>query len=204
MSKQKLEFEVCVYGTLKKGYGNHRIITEEGGTYLRNHKIQGFVMFDLGGFPCIVPSTHDSAYVHVEMYAINRKALERMDQLEGHPNFYQRMIIETEHGRHFVYVYTPSSFRSMCLFRKPLRWVMDGEWLRPSNPELIYDITTFEDLDTIVSPSFLKNVDLSTPLQQRIVPRPSQLPVVRGPLSQLNTSTIKKEEVYRVTRNVEA
>lgn len=196
----KLEFEVCVYGTLKRGYGNHRIIENGGGEFVRNLSIPGFVMFDLGAYPCIIPSCHNNAFVHTEVYAVSRATLTALDTLEGHPHFYERLTVDSQFGRHFVYAYTPNSFRSSCLFRAPLRWVMDGEWKRPADPEMIYDIKTFDDLPTIVDEKFLKHIDFRSPLQQRTAPCLDNLPVPTANYPKVT----QKEKVYRVTRNVEA
>jgi gamma-glutamylcyclotransferase (GGCT)/AIG2-like uncharacterized protein YtfP len=49
-------------------------------------------MYSLGSFPCI---THEpTAPVIVEVYEVNDYTLQRLDNLEGHPKFYRRDLVD--------------------------------------------------------------------------------------------------------------
>lgn len=78
---------VAVYGSLKKGLGNHRLLVEN--TFICNAKsVDEFNMHSLGAFPCI---THEPvAHIDVEIYSVTDSTFEDLDHLEGHPHFYCR------------------------------------------------------------------------------------------------------------------
>ena len=94
---------VFVYGTLKKGYGNHE-------TYLKDSKELGparleGLMFHLGQFPAINLSERFTT-IHGEVYEVDWENLLDMDRLEGIPHFYDR--IETPvapHGVVWTYIF---------------------------------------------------------------------------------------------------
>ena len=89
---------LAVYGTLKKGHHNHRVIDDA--EYLGACSIEGWAMYSLGYFPCIVPMKL-SGRVVVEVYKI--PDLVGTDRLEGYPNFYDRTKVVTSHGDAWVY-----------------------------------------------------------------------------------------------------
>lgn len=74
---------VFVYGTLKRGYGNHRLL--EKASFVGNATIKGFVMFDMGAFPGIMSG---KGIIHGELYNINDSILESLDRLEGYNSMY--------------------------------------------------------------------------------------------------------------------
>lgn len=78
---------VFVYGTLKKGYGNHRLLAQS--MFVGKAITEpNFTMLHLGGFPGIVQSG-DTA-IHGEVYRVSNATLTQLDRLEGHPTFYER------------------------------------------------------------------------------------------------------------------
>lgn len=85
MTKSKL----FVYGTLKRGYGNHHIL--EGSTYLGNYELEGSTLIDLGAYPGLIPAEDDVHDVVLgELYEIDDDLLPRLDRLEGVPWLYTR------------------------------------------------------------------------------------------------------------------
>jgi gamma-glutamylcyclotransferase (GGCT)/AIG2-like uncharacterized protein YtfP len=86
-----------VYGTLMTGFGNWKayLAPVEGVPA----SLQGFKMFSLGAFPAIAhyqnfgtpetPNTRPS-FVYGELFLVDPETLEKLDRLEGHPNFYKR------------------------------------------------------------------------------------------------------------------
>jgi gamma-glutamylcyclotransferase (GGCT)/AIG2-like uncharacterized protein YtfP len=89
-----------VYGTLKTGHGNNRVIFEHGG----DGRLVGrattrakFFMED-GGFPKVgrllktrQPPLSMLGHVVGEVWEVNETSFENMDRLEGHPRFYTRV-----------------------------------------------------------------------------------------------------------------
>lgn len=88
---------IFVYGTLKKGHPNHRLI--EAATFLGRHQLEETShLIDLGYYPGVVrarPAGGESAVVRGEVYRVTSEMLDAVDVLEGHPNYYQRFKIST-------------------------------------------------------------------------------------------------------------
>lgn len=91
--------KVFVYGTLKKGHGLHGYISRT--EFISNDSVDGFEMYDLGAFPCIVQG---EGTVHGEVYEIDGNTLHMLDRVEGYPSLYNRMQITTNNG-HECHVY---------------------------------------------------------------------------------------------------
>ena len=81
---------VFVYGTLRKGYWNHHILENSRFIGLAITKDKYSLFAD--GIPYVVkiPLTQ----IKGEVYEVDSDTLERLDALEGHPNFYKRELID--------------------------------------------------------------------------------------------------------------
>lgn len=105
MSKKNL---IAVYGSLREGLGNHRLI--ENAEYLGKFKSEPvYTLHSLGGFPGLKNGGNTS--VVMEVYNVDDATARRVDQLEGYdPNsndntFYDKEMIETPYGEAGVYIY---------------------------------------------------------------------------------------------------
>jgi gamma-glutamylaminecyclotransferase len=116
--------EICplvfVYGTLKRGHMNHRILEHGNAEFLgtaatlRDHSL--FV----DGLPYLVEGTHEdpgSHQVRGELYKVDAETMASLDRLEGHPRFYERRLAR------FVYSdrHTPDG-------AAPRAWVYYHPW----------------------------------------------------------------------------
>ena len=108
LSNQLVNNNVAVYGTLRAGCGNHHIL--EGLTFKRD-VIQGFKMYDLGGFPYVVHTGDHDDSIAVEVYEVpDYDTARRLDALEGYHHtqgftgFYNRIKVRTALGTE-VYLY---------------------------------------------------------------------------------------------------
>jgi gamma-glutamylcyclotransferase (GGCT)/AIG2-like uncharacterized protein YtfP len=109
---------VAVYGSLKKGFGNHRLLTNA--EYLGVDKIDGWDMYGLGGFPGIVAG---EGSIHIEVYKVDDEEMARLDMLEGYPSFYDRKQVSTQHGDAWVYfLATPENYIDTCAVVPTGRW----------------------------------------------------------------------------------
>lgn len=110
-----------VYGTLKRGRGNHRLLGNakfigEGET------VEKYKMYDIG-VPIVVKG---SPHVRIkgELYMVDEKILKQCDSLEGHPDMYKREKIKVEvKGRQY--------WAWMYFWVKPVTSkvvIEDGEW----------------------------------------------------------------------------
>lgn len=81
---------VAVYGSLRKGCGNHRLL--EGAEYIgTGYTYDKFKMYSLGGFPAL--TTEQDTEIVIELYRVDDETFARLDRLEGYPDFYNRMQI---------------------------------------------------------------------------------------------------------------
>lgn len=112
MKDSKKMYKVFVYGTLKRGEGNHRLLEES--KFIGNDVLKGFKLYDLPyGFPCVVKSNSNDDEVSGEVYEVDSQTLERLNILEGYCekgfkyNHYDRLEEKTILDNNvFVYVYT--------------------------------------------------------------------------------------------------
>jgi gamma-glutamylaminecyclotransferase len=93
---------VFVYGTLKRGHGNHRLLRDS--EFIQRLSLASqFYMINMGGFPAIIcdndilnphkPKTFKPTGVIGELYRVPASDMKYLDALEGHPEFYTRDIL---------------------------------------------------------------------------------------------------------------
>jgi len=76
---------VFVYGSLKKGFSNHRLLSTS--EFVSKGTVHDAELYSLGGFPALVSG---GGSVEGELYEVSPETLRNLDMLEGHPNFYRR------------------------------------------------------------------------------------------------------------------
>ena len=109
------------YGTLLRGFGNYdRFLTESKFVGLgQTHP--DYTMVSLGGFPGILEGGNTS--IKGEVFEVSPATRDRLDQLEGHPNFYKRTSISLVDGSKVeVYILQPVPH----LKKSPV--VESGDW----------------------------------------------------------------------------
>jgi gamma-glutamylcyclotransferase (GGCT)/AIG2-like uncharacterized protein YtfP len=86
---------VFVYGTLKRGCGNHRYL--EGQAFVGTARTApGFALFDVGGYPGMVRAP-GGASVSGEVWSVDEDCLARLDELEGtDEGLYRRETVPLE------------------------------------------------------------------------------------------------------------
>lgn len=73
---------VFVYGTLKRGGGNHAFLT--GQRFLGPARtITGFTLYSLGDYPGMVRAPGDTVGVTGELWVVDDACLAELDRLEG-------------------------------------------------------------------------------------------------------------------------
>ena len=92
---------VFVYGTLKKGFSNHRLLA--GSEYLGTAQtVEKYAMYSTG--TPIVLKDEAVSPIHGELYRVNEATLVALDSLEGHPDWYRReeisIFVDGEQGRY--------------------------------------------------------------------------------------------------------
>lgn len=83
---------VAVYGTLKRGLGNHHYI--EDSKYVGKGKTKDKYPLVVSGLPYLIEEKDKGHHVEVEVYKVDDDTLRRLDSLEGHPNWYERKKVD--------------------------------------------------------------------------------------------------------------
>lgn len=99
---------VFVYGSLKKGLGNHTLMQRIDAEFLGYDTISGaFTMVSYGGFPavCHDSSESDAPSVFGQLYRIPPEGLNSLDALEGHPRWYKREKLVTDYLEKRAWIY---------------------------------------------------------------------------------------------------
>lgn len=103
---------IFVYGTLKKGGHNHHFMA--GQTFSGHGRtVPGYTLYDLGGYPGIVPAAEDAEGVTGEVWSVDDACLAGLDVLEGTAEgLYRREVIPLcepfARSRVEAYVYSQS------------------------------------------------------------------------------------------------
>lgn len=99
---------ISVYGTLRKGGYNHRII--EKAKYIGSFESKPiFTMYSINdAFPALKLGGNNS--IVIEVYEIDNTTLKKVDGLEGYnpqgkTNLYDRKKIFTPYGESYIYIY---------------------------------------------------------------------------------------------------
>jgi gamma-glutamylcyclotransferase (GGCT)/AIG2-like uncharacterized protein YtfP len=104
-------YNVFVYGTLKYGYGNHRVLYDPKGFAPKFlGRTQTPPAWDIipngpngGGFPFVIPGT---LKIEGEMYEVSETVFQQCDRLEGYPTFYGRVHMQFANGL-YAWMYVP-------------------------------------------------------------------------------------------------
>lgn len=88
---------VAVYGSLRQGLGNHRLLDNDGVEFLgKGETVSKANMVSLGAFPAITqPSASGGSYpINVEVYSVDDDTFNNLERLEGYPTFYDREVVQ--------------------------------------------------------------------------------------------------------------
>ncbi|MEB3263944.1 MAG: gamma-glutamylcyclotransferase [Synechococcus sp.] len=88
---------VFVYGSLQRDQFNHRYLY--GASFLGRNYLAGARLHSLGSYPMAVLDPDPGAVIHGEVYRVDPQGLALLDQLEGHPDFYERQLITLANGQ---------------------------------------------------------------------------------------------------------
>ena len=103
---------VFVYGTLKKGQSNHRLL--EKSDFIGDAKsLTKFAMVGKGlPFPyCVEKDNINGKFIKGEVYQVDKPTMDKLDALEGYPYFYDREVFwfDTDKGVKRAWIYTCDS-----------------------------------------------------------------------------------------------
>ena len=109
---------VAVYGTLRKGGGNDRLLSTS--TYKGSVRTEPLYEMDNIGCPFVSRGGSDS--ILVEVYEVTQTVMNYLDMLEGYPNLYDRIQIPTPWGDSWMYVIEDYFFTGAT-------YVPSGDWM---------------------------------------------------------------------------
>jgi gamma-glutamylaminecyclotransferase len=81
-----------VYGTLRRGHGNHAVMRQAGGAFLGNAVSVRKFPLAIKGLPYLLDLPGQGEPAEGEIYRVPEKGWELLDRLEGHPGFYRRRV----------------------------------------------------------------------------------------------------------------
>lgn len=83
-----------MYGTLMRGFGNNRLL--EGQRFVCTARtVERYAMFQ-SGIPFVHPVDPRTKIVGELWEVVSADAMRKLDQLEGHPDWYKRTTIQVE------------------------------------------------------------------------------------------------------------
>ena len=87
----RMEQLVFVYGTLKKGFSNHRLLASSE-LLGRARTVEAYAMYSTG-VPIVIKDESVSP-ITGELYRVGEATLVYLDSLEGHPDWYRREEVD--------------------------------------------------------------------------------------------------------------
>lgn len=115
--------KVFVYGTLKETHGLHGAL--DGAKSIGVGFVRGY-LFHLGQFPALVLADRGPP-AYGEVYESNTELIDKLDKIEGHPNFYYRVAIRVG-GYGPCWAYAMPMGKAIDRTNLILK---DGTWLGP-------------------------------------------------------------------------
>jgi gamma-glutamylcyclotransferase (GGCT)/AIG2-like uncharacterized protein YtfP len=100
---------VFVYGSLKRGYGNHYILDRSAKFVARTRTVgRSYYMVSFGPFPAVmkIPSSFKEEFYNIEgeVYEVDEQTLMSLDALEGNGYLYTREKVGLASG-HTAWMY---------------------------------------------------------------------------------------------------
>lgn len=105
---------VFVYGTLKGGFNNNRLLVDQ--KFLGPALSKGHYKMWTVGFPYLAPVAKGGNMVIGELYEVSNAAFANCDRLEGHPRHYKRerhlFVCNNQTYRAWVYLIKANSHQA--------------------------------------------------------------------------------------------
>jgi gamma-glutamylcyclotransferase (GGCT)/AIG2-like uncharacterized protein YtfP len=100
---------IFVYGTLRKGHGNHHLL-KDAHWYGVGRTEEQYALYLVSGYPYV--NGKESRYPIIgELYGVDDATLATLDRLEGHPRYYERrevaVTVDGERYSAWMYFHDP-------------------------------------------------------------------------------------------------
>ena len=94
---------IFVYGSLLSGMGNHGLLDNDDSVLVDTFKTAPeYTLLDLGWYPGVV-GVGDTPIIG-ELYRVSEEVWLDIEHLEGYPEFYDRVVLNTHEGDAIMYV----------------------------------------------------------------------------------------------------
>lgn len=113
-----------VYGTLKRGDIRNHVLTNGRGRLAEKARLNDFVLYTNGGYPCAVPSPGD--HVEGEVWEIPTSLVGELDAIEGHPDLFRRSDCVLQDGSEAVFYQYMRPVGNLS--RLGAEWVVDDRF----------------------------------------------------------------------------
>ncbi len=123
--KDNFKTKIFVYGTLRKGCGNHFVMEEAEGRYIGKGVVSGYEMYTNGAYPMVI---RGSGTVVGELYEVSD--LVTLDELEGYPKLYikETVLVELESGEKVKALIYTQSHNAESVRKNRIR-IPEGDWV---------------------------------------------------------------------------
>ena len=133
---------IAVYGTLKKGYGNHRLLINQ--RFVGKGTTTDRYPLIINGLPYLMQEKGKGHNVEVEVYKVDDDTFDSIDALEGHPNFYEReeTSITMKSGKKITaWIYFNRSQKNYTNEKYYVRYRRDNNWnyWKPNYQKFTFD-----------------------------------------------------------------
>jgi len=117
-----------VYGTLKRGHGNHHLL--QYSKFIAEVETEPEFRLYSGGIPYLIHDPKHGYSVSGELYKVDYHTLMRVDRLEGHPDHYKRTKIEIGNIQCETYIYTRNIKNTEELTNGEYTHALSGLWIK--------------------------------------------------------------------------
>lgn len=97
------ETNVFVYGTLKRGNSVRGLDRWGSGAEFVGPAVttqSNYSLWNLGAFPAV---SSGKSHIAGEVWSVDSETLADLDRIEGHPDFYKRIEVNTTQGKAWMY-----------------------------------------------------------------------------------------------------
>jgi gamma-glutamylcyclotransferase (GGCT)/AIG2-like uncharacterized protein YtfP len=174
---------VFVYGTLRDREPNHYILAEAGAKVIGYTRITGYIMLHLGAYPGVVKAPPTGGWqIFGEVYDVDDATLLRMDQLEGHPNFYTRIEVDlpAPFGKAWMYALPANKY-----LQSGVQFIPFGRWDGRKTTAFLWDearvLQPYQSTRPLIQAPTPKEDPKGVIVPERAPEKPSEKPLQVGP-----------------------
>jgi gamma-glutamylcyclotransferase (GGCT)/AIG2-like uncharacterized protein YtfP len=103
--------KIACYGTLKQGHYNHKYFARHL-TLISEQEIEGFQMFNLGHYPCVVRTNNPEDKITVQLMDCDKQGFDKITEMELNAGYViEKVMIGDTIANIFTFTNTPAHAR---------------------------------------------------------------------------------------------